>query len=130
MDYGNDTRERHAGEAPARAAVHLGVTALEDGNLDEAVMLLSLATEVRPEEVDGHVALGIAYERRNAVKAAIAALEKAVELDPGNFLAHLRLGDLYRRARRRPRSLAHLRAALVAARTAEERAVVRRALNG
>jgi Flp pilus assembly protein TadD len=111
-----------------QAAVHLGVAALEEDDLDAAVELLSIATTCAPEDVDGHVALGIALARRSELRSAIAALERAVSLDPTHFVAHLELGDLYRRSRRGPYSRAHLRAALDAARTPEERAVVRRAL--
>jgi len=110
------------------AAVHLGVAALEEDDLDAAVELLSMATSCAPEDVDGHVALGIALARRSELRSAIDVLERAVSLDPTHFLAHLRLGDLYRRSRRRPRSREHLMAALDAARTAEERAIVERAL--
>jgi Flp pilus assembly protein TadD len=111
-----------------RAAVRLGVAALEGDDLDSAVELLSAATACAPEDVDGHVALGIALARGGDVGPAIAALERAVSLDPTHFLAHLRLGDLYRRSRRRPRSRVHLFAALGMASTPEERAVVARAL--
>jgi Flp pilus assembly protein TadD len=84
---------------------------------------------VRAGDVDGHVALGIALARRSELRSAITVLERAVALDPAHFLAHLRLGELYRRSRRRPRSREHFVAALDAARTAEERAVVARALS-
>jgi tetratricopeptide (TPR) repeat protein len=126
---GAEDPARGASSEDVRAAIGLGVAALAEDDLDEAVEILSLVTRCAPRHVDGHVALGIAHARRHELGKAIAVLEHAVELDPDNFLAHLRLSELYEEARRRPRSRDHLRAALVAARTAEERAVVERALS-
>jgi Flp pilus assembly protein TadD len=110
------------------AAVRLGVAALAEDRLGEAVELLSLATRCAPHHVDGLVSLGIAHARQGKLVPAIAVLERAVSLDPDHFFAHLRLSELYRCSRRRPRSREHLRAALDVARTPEERAVVQRAL--
>src|SRR5262249_52938970 len=133
-DARDERDERDEKEAPPtdeeiEAVVHLGLEALEKDDLEVAVDLLSIVTSFAPDDVDGHVALGIALARRRAVRQAIAVFERAVSLDPTHFLAHLRLGDLYRRSRRKPQSRAHLIAAREAARTAEERAFVERVLS-
>lgn len=127
------SRERPMSERPtvigdAATAYRLGMEALGEEDIDRAVELLVVATRFAPEDVDAHVALGIARARKLDVYAAIDALERAVDLDSGHFAARLHLGELYLKLRIAEPGRAHLEAALALARTVEERAGVRRML--
>ncbi len=71
-----------------------GLSLLESGDLDRAMPLLKLDTELHPESSGAVTALGQAYERHGDTALAIAAYRRALVLLPQNDDAKWRLEAL------------------------------------
>lgn len=69
--------------------------ALLTNDLDEAVQLLTRAAKRYPFNVEIHLSLGDAYEKKGELEKAAAAYEKAASLEPNNFLVGFSLGRFY-----------------------------------
>jgi len=72
-----------------------GSTAMKAGKYGDAQLNYRQATRVKPDEVNAHFQLGLAYAKNNKFKEAVEAFGKAVELNPNHALAHYNLGYCY-----------------------------------
>jgi tetratricopeptide (TPR) repeat protein len=77
--------------------INIGILLLEQNKVEDAVVYLSEAVEISPEEPRAHEQLGKAYSRQNDLPKAQAELERAVSLSPDNAALHFILGQLYRK---------------------------------
>ncbi|GHU16676.1 hypothetical protein FACS1894163_06430 [Spirochaetia bacterium] len=80
----------------AMNAYILGTKYLNENNLDEAVVQLSLALEYDPEFVDAMDHLGLTYRRLGKYKEAEIIYLKSMKLMPTNLAVYTNLGNLYR----------------------------------
>jgi tetratricopeptide (TPR) repeat protein len=90
------------------AANNLAWIRIEEGRLDDAVRLASIAADVlkgRPEPFD---TLGWAYYHQGLTTRAIAAFERALALAPNNPTYHYHQGLAYLKAGDTPRGRAAL----------------------
>jgi tetratricopeptide (TPR) repeat protein len=71
-----------------------GMSALERGQLDEAIEYFQRALKAPFDEARFRMALGIAWQRKGNLAAAGAEFRKALELNPGSVDAHLNYGVL------------------------------------
>jgi Flp pilus assembly protein TadD len=118
------TRVNDASTAPAPAPPNRDMTApehlergrslLNEGNLNEAIEELSLATSMDPRLADAHNLLGVAYERKGLSEMARKSFETALKIDKKNVQTLNNLGYLlyrngdYRGAIDRLKKAAHL----------------------
>lgn len=72
-----------------------GLTHLAKGNLDEALASFQQAVEIKADFLEGHLAVGQAYERKGMLDEAVAAVRKAIEIDPKDPLVHTSLSRLF-----------------------------------
>lgn len=68
-------------QTPENAWGNLGWAQLEKGRLDDAVEALLRSTAVQPNFCVGHYRLGLAYERKQDLEAALKAYTRALEVD-------------------------------------------------
>jgi tetratricopeptide (TPR) repeat protein/predicted O-methyltransferase YrrM len=75
-------------------ALHgLGLLALEAGQKDAALELLSHAVAVKPDAAPAHFNLGMVLALQNRVPEAISCWRRAIAVDPKFAEAHFSLGD-------------------------------------
>lgn len=72
-------------------------SALEHGNPQEAVRILSSYLEAHPENSDARVALGQAYARAGQFDHAEVEFQTVLKAAPDNYIALTALGELYDR---------------------------------
>jgi protein O-mannosyl-transferase len=80
--------------ASARAHNNLGIALKNRGDVDEAIVHLRRALELKADYPDAHVNLGVALRYRGAIDEAIAHNRRALELKPDKLEAHINLGFL------------------------------------
>lgn len=90
---------------------NLGMAYSDQNKLTRSIELLSRLMSVKPEHVNGRVALGIALVRNNKTGEGIRELQAAVEQAPDNLWAHRNLGGALLQHERYPEALEHLRIA-------------------
>jgi tetratricopeptide (TPR) repeat protein len=73
---------------------NLGMVYSDEGNLANAIDLLSNLTRIKPEYVHGWVALAVAYMRNNQVEEANQAAQTAVKLSPNDPYALRTAGSI------------------------------------
>jgi tetratricopeptide (TPR) repeat protein len=61
-----------------------GVKCAKMGLWDEAIMRWNRVTEIDPKNAQAHNNLGVAYESKGNLEAAMVEYKTAVELDPGS----------------------------------------------
>jgi tetratricopeptide (TPR) repeat protein len=81
------------------AQLFLGRTAIEQGNLAEALEHLQQAIEADPSTPEAYAELGLIYIRRKEYALAEKTLSRAVEVAPNDYLSNLRLLLLYQRTK-------------------------------
>jgi tetratricopeptide (TPR) repeat protein len=81
------------------AQLFLGRTAIEEGNLAEALEHLQLAIKANPSTPEAYAELGLVYIRRKEYALAEKTLSRALELAPDDYLSNLRLLMLYQRTK-------------------------------
>ena len=88
--------KRAEAEDPSLAAAHnqLGVSAIQEGNYDEAKRELELAIQREPLYFAAIGNLGVAYARAGDTPRAIACFQRATDLNPAYEQGHLNLGVL------------------------------------
>jgi len=74
--------------------------ALEEGEVDRGIELLTQIVESSPELAAVHINLGIAYQRVDDFEHAEASLLEAISVNPRHPVAHNELGIVYRRTGR------------------------------
>jgi len=78
-------------------ALHmLGVIALQQGNADAAVDLISKAIAITPNDTGAHCNLGIAYNALGRLNDAVNSFQKAIAITPNDADAHNNLGNLFK----------------------------------
>ena len=75
-----------------QALTHFG-----NNELETAVTAFNMLVEQYPNDVDGHIGLGHAYERMGRYDDAIEAIKKAIEVDPTDPLNYTSLSMCYQR---------------------------------
>src|SRR2546427_5203104 len=78
----------------ARQHFQEGMTHLQSGEAEKAVVALSQSIEHAPAFPQAHVFLGIAHALTSNIYPAIDHLEEAAKLDPDSFAAHYTLAQL------------------------------------
>ncbi len=86
-------------ETAAGAHYHLGLIAIREERLSEAIAHLQEAIERNPDYAEAYTELGYAYMRSKQFDKAGKALERAIELDPESRRANLVLLSFYRRTK-------------------------------
>ena len=79
----------------AEPYIDLGALFLDQGQTDEAIVVLKQAQAIAPEEPRVPELLGKAWSRQNKFEEARTQLEKAVKLTPGSAADHYLLGQVY-----------------------------------
>lgn len=74
-----------------------GTLLLEENHAREAILDLSEAVALSPQEFRAHAELGKAYSKINELGKAQLELEKAIALEPQDAALHYVLGQIYRR---------------------------------
>ena len=77
------------------ALVDLSKALYKKGRTDEAITLLTEATDSNPHYAEALYSLGVAYTNKGDLKAAERAYKRAIQADPRNVSAHNNLGRLY-----------------------------------
>ncbi|MBI5167521.1 MAG: tetratricopeptide repeat protein [candidate division NC10 bacterium] len=90
----------------------LGVAYLSGGDFHRAVVELTKAIELNPNDPNYHNALGLAYFSDRKIDEAISEFEKAVQLDPKLSEANNNLGAAYAQKRKWPEAILAFRRAL------------------
>ncbi len=103
-----------ASDSEAVSAFHIGVAAMQIGQLDHAEKELERAAKLAPNEPSIYVNLGLVNLRRGDADAAASQLEKARTLAPLNFEVALFQGHVEHLRGRLEEAAAHLRRALAA----------------
>ena len=105
----------HVLQIDARAGVaanNLAWMNAEDGRLDEAVRLATVAADVLKDRAEAQDTLGWVYLRKDLPVHAVPALARAVELAPSNALYHHHLGQAYAKSGDAPRARGELQRAI------------------
>ena len=84
--------------------LNLGTLLSDQGDLDNAILSLSRAVVLSPENPKVHEELGSTYEAKNDLPKAQVELEKAVSLSPNTSALHFKLATLYRKEGLRDRA--------------------------
>jgi tetratricopeptide (TPR) repeat protein len=74
--------------------------AIQDGDLDRGIKLLTEVTDSAPDFAAANINLGIAHQRNGNLPHAETALLRALEANPRHPLAHNELGIVHRRTGR------------------------------
>jgi tetratricopeptide (TPR) repeat protein len=90
------------------AANNLAWMNAEDGRLEDAIRLATVAADVLRDRPEAQDTLGWVYLRKELPVHAVPALERAVELAPANPLYHQHLGQAYAKAGKSARARAEL----------------------
>jgi tetratricopeptide (TPR) repeat protein len=89
----------HDSQTAATADFYLGRIANRQGRYPEAIRLLKLALQARPDFADAYAELGLIQMKRREYALAQQALEKALKLNPDGYSANLNLMILYQRTK-------------------------------
>ena len=92
--------ERRMGEGQAKNQTSeelytLGVSLLNRGDLDGAVLALEKALQQKPDADHLHYALALCAGQRGDMPAAVTHLRRAIELQPSNRIAALNDADFH-----------------------------------
>ncbi len=79
--------------------IQLGLAAVRQGKLDDAISYFKQAVEKTPDDVSLYILLGSAYLKKDLYDAAISIFRQAVDIDPLSSIAHYHLGVSYREKR-------------------------------
>ena len=90
----------------------LGVTAYEQGRIDEAIVQYRKALEARPNNDEAYYRCGLALADKGQFDEAIAHYQMALEIKPDAPQTHYRLGIALARRGRADEALAHFQRAL------------------
>lgn len=74
-----------------------GLNHFAENALEAAVNAFKKLIEAYPDDTEGYIGLGHAYERLGNYDEAIAAVQKAIALDPRDPLAYTSLSICYQR---------------------------------
>ncbi|MDA0739398.1 MAG: tetratricopeptide repeat protein [Nitrospirae bacterium] len=69
--------------------------AYDDGNLEEALVLLNQALELYPDHTEALYYLGLIYLKQDKLDESLSALQKAYELEPKSPSVAFQLGVVH-----------------------------------
>jgi predicted O-linked N-acetylglucosamine transferase (SPINDLY family) len=92
-------RQLFAGMRSGRSEFKRGTAALLAGRMDEALVALRRAVELKPDLPEAHYNLGAVYRTLGNRDEALAAYRRAAELAPGFAAAHVDVGSVLRERR-------------------------------
>src|SRR5262245_38662039 len=78
----NDNRSDDPDAAEAQKLFESGTALYEAGRLDDAIVALSQAAKLRPEDSQTHFNLGMAYSQAKSYKEAADSFKRAVKSKP------------------------------------------------
>jgi len=106
-----DRSLRMASHFPGMARVHknFGNTLARVGRLEEAVLQLKKAIDLRPGRTEVHQSLGNILGKLGRYQEAVPYLEMALESDPGNVALYKALGTCYAATGRKEEAGRHLK---------------------
>ena len=90
---------------------NLGMAYSDQNKLTRSIELLSRLMNVKPEHINGRVALGIALVRDNKIEQGTRELQTAAKQEPDNLWAQRNLGGALLQHKRYPEALEHLQIA-------------------
>lgn len=99
-------------ETPGDRYVKTGNYRLEDGLYEQAEQEFKKALAEAPDNVSGHLGLGITYIQMEHYDEALSELNRAIELDPDNSVAWADRGILYDKTGFYEKALANYKKAL------------------
>ncbi len=73
----------------------LAAMCMEQGQSDDAIVMLQRALAENPQDPSPHQALARLYQQKNMPEKAIESLRALVQIDPNDLESHLALGQLY-----------------------------------
>ena len=94
------------------ALVRQGLTAAQEGDLEEAAGLMKKALELKPTDADSWNSLGVILVRQGEMSRGVGAFRQALSLDPNHPEAHRNLAVALDRQGRSDEAAAHYRAFL------------------
>lgn len=100
LDEAQAIYERVLAEAPENASENaavlhmLGVVALQQGRLENALQLIGKALALKPDFAVAHNSAGSVHQRLGRTSEAIESFQTAVEADPDYGNAHFNLGTM------------------------------------
>lgn len=92
LPAGNGHRDE---EQHFRALLEHGTGLLRQGQIQDAVVLLEKAYDMKPDDFDAALNLSGAYILNKQFRRAVALLEKLVTIEPDNAMAWTNLGAAY-----------------------------------
>ncbi len=99
-------------EKRAQAHYKLGISYLNDNQLQLGFIEFHKAIEVNPKDRDSHYGLGHVYFAQGRYKEAVEAFKKAIRIDPNFSEAHNYLGTVYDRLSEWDSAISEFRLAL------------------
>ena len=72
---------------------NLGVTLLQKGKVDEAIVHYQKALQINPDHVEAHIDFGNALIKKGSVDEAMVHYQKALQINPDSAKAHDNLGN-------------------------------------
>jgi len=82
-----------------------GLTLLNQGKVEEAIVVLQMEMDKDPQAPDIHLALGMSYLEKGDSALAQSHLEKVMELQPDSVPASYNLAMLYEKQKNLPKAL-------------------------
>lgn len=99
-------------EVPGDYHVRKGNYRLEDGQYEQAVEEFNLALREKPDHVDAHLGLAIAYMQLGNDPEALREFDRVLAIDPAHAVAYADRGILYDRTGRYEEALASYKKAI------------------
>jgi len=84
--------------AEHKNSVERGLRAFKEGDFEEAVRILEIASREYPDSYEAYVYLGAAYAQVGKHNLSIGAFRRACELNPSSPRVHYNLGQAYEAA--------------------------------
>ena len=81
-------------ELTANQLLQQGITALSEGNFEEAEASYKKALELKPDFTEAHYNLGVTLKGLGKLDEAIASYKKAIKSKPNYAKAHYNLGNI------------------------------------
>jgi tetratricopeptide (TPR) repeat protein len=98
--------------AIATTYVNMGVAALNQKRIADAIAYLRQAVGLDPNHIDAHYNLGVALQEDHNPEAAIPLFQKVIALNPNDGQAHNNLGCIFINQGKLEEALVHLRRAV------------------
>ncbi|MFB0546380.1 MAG: tetratricopeptide repeat protein [Anaerolineae bacterium] len=74
----------------------VGNAYLQQGKQDKALEEFLKAVEIKPDDLNSHVAIGYIYAQQGRLDEAVREFQRSVEIAPNDLVSHRNLGGVYR----------------------------------